>query len=131
MNREHLSLAYDLLGAQIVDAERRPLGRIEDLELELEEGGAPRVTTILTGLEALGQRVGGTLGRWAAGVAARLRPADEPGGPTRIDARHIEKVRPLVELDVRFAELPQVAGLERWLARNVVGRIPGSGDARD
>ncbi len=131
MNRAQLSIAYDLLGAQIIDADRRPLGRVENLELELRDGEAPKVEAILTGLEALGQRVGGTLGRWGAGTAARMRPPDAPHGPARIDVRHVGKVRPLVELDVRFAELPHVAGLERWLARNFVGRLPGSGDARD
>lgn len=131
MNRSQLSLRHDLLDAQLVDADGIPFGKVEDVELEMPATVPPRVTAVLTGLEALGRRAGGTLGRWVADAAARLRSRAHPEGPVRIDVRHIATVRPLVSLDVRLEELPEVAPLEQWLRRHLVGRIPGASGVRD
>jgi hypothetical protein len=131
MSRAYLSVRLDLLDAQIVDSERRLVGKVDDLELDLDRGGAPRIAALLTGLEALGERLGGPLGHAAAATASRLRPRDDPDGPTRIDAALVRRIDTFVELRVALADLPHVAALERWLARNLVARIPGAGDARD
>ncbi len=40
---KRLSLRFDLLDDQLVDAEQRPVGRVDDLELRLSpDGGARR-----------------------------------------------------------------------------------------
>ncbi len=125
-----ISLRIALLDNQVVDCNRLPIGRVDDLEIEVEDG-RPRVTAIVTGSEALGGRIGGFLGRWMAGASARLRsPAEEEGQP-RIDLAAVEEIEPLIELKVQKDDLPQVAGLERWLAANLIGRLPRSGDASE
>jgi hypothetical protein len=124
-----ISLRIALLDNQVVDANRLPIGRVDDLEIEVA-GGRPRVTAIVTGSEALGSRIGGFLGRWMAAASARLRSAAEEG-PPRIDIAKVEVIEPMIELKVGKDDLPQVAGLERWLAANFVGRLPGSGDASE
>lgn len=127
-----LSLRFDLLDDQLVDAERRPIGRVDDLELRLPpDGGAPEVEAVLTGAEALGQRLGGVVGTWMAALSARLRPCCAPAGPARVDAALVAEVQPLVQLSVPLRDLPHVAGLERWLAHQVVEPMPGAGDARE
>ena len=126
----HVSVRHGLLDKQIVDRDRLPIGRVDDLELAVEDGAVVRVEAILTGAQALGERLGGMLGRWLAGSSARLRPGGDDG-PTRIDPALVVELEPFVGLSARFDELPHVAGLERWLARNVVGRLPGAGDARE
>ena len=123
-----ISLRIALLDNQVVDCNRLPIGRVDDLEIEVE-GGRPRVTTIVTGSEALGGRIGGFLGRWMTAVSARLRSRAQGEGPPRIDLVAVKQIEPLIELKVDKDELPQVAGLERWLAANFVGRLPRSGDA--
>jgi hypothetical protein len=116
-----------LLDNQIVDSDRLPIGRVDDLEIEVD-GGEPRVTAMLVGSEALGQRIGGLIGRAMTAVSARLSP---PGrtGPPRIGVDSIRRLEPLIELDLCKDEMPEVAGLERWLAAHLVERLPGSGDA--
>lgn len=129
---EHLSLRIALLDQQMLDAEDRPIGRVDDLELAVgHDGGVPTVEAILTGAEALGDRLGGAVGRGMAAVAARLRPRGDDAGPARIPARLIAGVEPMVTLVVPLRDLPHVARLERWLAHHLVERLPGAGDARD
>lgn len=123
------SLRFALLDQQIVDADRRPVGRVDDLELALPtDGGPPVVETVLTGAEALGGRIGTAFGRGMAAAAARLRSSP---GPTRIDAGLIAELEPVVRLSAPLSDLPEVAGLEAWLARHVIGPLPGAGDARE
>jgi hypothetical protein len=123
---ESLSLRFDFLDQQLVDADGLPLGRVEDVELEQSGGAAPRVTEVLTGMEALGERIDGGLGAFLARVAGRMRSPAADEGPARIDAKLVKSAGPYVELDVPHDEIPHVAPLERWLAERVVGRIPGA-----
>ncbi len=124
---EHVSVRIGLLDKQIVDCERLPVGRVDDLELSAStEGRAPKVEAILTGAEALGGRLGGTIGRWMAGAAARLRSRSSGEGPTRIDPALVAELEPFVQLTARLEDLPDAAGLERWLARHAVGPLPGA-----
>jgi hypothetical protein len=127
---EHASVRFTLLDQQLVDADGLPIGRIDDLELTVPDGrGEPTLDYVLTGLQALGERLGGRLGGWAAATSRRLRPRSEPAGPTRVDAELIAELEPLVKLSVPLRDLKGVAGLERWLARTIVERLPGAGDA--
>jgi hypothetical protein len=127
--KETVSARIALLDNQIVDCDRLPIGRVDDLVIEVGGGGA-RVTALLTGSEALGGRIGGRLGETMERVSARLRPRAEPAGPPAVPVQTIGEVGSLIELDVTLDELPQVAGLERWLAR-YVERLPWSGDASE
>lgn len=125
----HFSVRMTLLDAQLVDRDRLPIGRIDDLELTPgAEGVGPEIESILTGSQALGDRIGGLAGRWMSSASARLRSDSEPGPPS-IPASLIVELKPLVKLGVGFGDLPSIAGLERWLADHFVERLPGTGDA--
>jgi hypothetical protein len=126
---KELSARRSLLDKQIVDKDERLVGRVDDLELELpDDGGPPFVAHILTGAQALGERLGGVTGGAMAATARRLRL---PGaqGPVRLDPALVDEVEPALRLRVPLGELPHVMALERWLARNVVEGIPGAGRA--
>ncbi len=130
MSRD-FSLRHDLLDQQIVDCERIPIGRVTDVEIA--PGGArepARIRHVLTGSEALGQRLGGTLGRWIEHSSARARGPEADPGPTRLEPEAIDQLEPEVKLHAHLRDLEHMAGLERWLADNLIGRIPGAGDAR-
>lgn len=129
---DHVSVRIGLLDKQIVDCERLAIGRVDDVELSVSgEDGPPRVVAILTGAEALGERLGGTIGGWIAASAKRLRPRLAQPGPAAIDAALVAELEPFIRLSVRFDDLPDVAGLERWLARHAVEPLPGATDARE
>jgi hypothetical protein len=50
-----ISARIALLDKQLVDSDRLPIGRVDDLELSLPAGGGPpEVEALLTGAEALG-----------------------------------------------------------------------------
>lgn len=126
---DDFGIRMGLLDAQLVDCERLPLGRVDDLELKLEPGSRVlEVESILTGSQALGDRIAGRAGRWISSVSARLRPGSR-AGPGAIPASLIAELKPMVKLSVAFEDLPDIAGLERWLAANFVEKLPGTGDA--
>lgn len=128
---ESFSVRLNLLDGQVVDRERLPIGRVDDLELRENADGTVEIVAILTGSEALGERLGGRVGRWMSSVSARLRPARSPSGPTSIPVSLIGELQPLIKLVATMDELPEVGGLERWLASHFVERLPGTGDASE
>ncbi len=127
---DELSLRLDLLDRQIVDADELPIGRADDLALTVDDQGL-RVDAILTGSQAIGERVGGWIGRTMARVSARLRPPSGDPGPAAIPMSLVSEVEDQIDLHVRLEDLPHVAGLEHWLAEHVIGPLPGAGDARE
>lgn len=122
----HSSLRFTLWDVQIVDAENLPVGRIDDLLVDLSTPGQPRIGDILTGAEALGQRLGGGTGGLMAWVAARLRPTDHPRGPVRLPWSAVASVDGLIHLRAPLRELPAVAGLEHWLSAHLIADVPGA-----
>lgn len=126
----HESVRFTLLDQQIVDAEGLPIGRVDDLILQLPgDKGSPEITHLLVGAQALGERLGGVLGSTMASVARRLRSGGRPADPVQIPTSMVGDHENLVHLLVPLRELPDVAGLETWLATNVVQDIPGADDA--
>lgn len=117
-----------LLDVQVIDRDGLPIGRVDDLEMELDDG-VPRVTAILIGSEALGDRIGGALGQAIAAVSSRFRDSRHAEGPPRLPVGWIEELEPLIRIKRRLDELEGVAGLETWLAKHFVERLPGSGHA--
>jgi hypothetical protein len=129
---DHESLRFTLLDQQLVDADDRPVGRVDDVLLELpHDGGPPTVVAVLTGAQALGERMGGLTGEVMASVASRMRSGEHRAEPVAIPASLIGDHADLVKLTVALGDLPQAAGLERWLAHHLIEGLPGAGDARD
>jgi sporulation protein YlmC with PRC-barrel domain len=121
-----LLVAFDLLDRQILDFTGALIGKVDDIELALDEDGAPHVTALLVGPQALGRRLGGRLGRWISGISGRLHPAANPD-PLRIAwslVANDPRADCVVRLSVRRELLTEPA-LEEWLREHVVARIPG------
>lgn len=134
MRSDHVeySLVLDVLDDQVVDSDGIPIGRVDDVELELDADGLLVLTGLLIGATALAPRIGGLTGTLMQAAATRLgesghRSAAE--GPS-VPAALITELRPLVRLAAPLNALPQVAGLERWLAEHIVGRLTGTRDER-
>lgn len=121
-----VSLRLSCLDQQIVDRDRLPIGRVDDVEIALDDD-RPRVVALLCGAQALGERLGGSTGGLLAGAAARLRRRGASAPSVPIDL--VTEMKPMIRLRARFEDLPEIAALERWLAARFVRRIPGAGDA--
>jgi len=119
--------ALHLLDRQILDSDSMLAGKVDDLEFERPSDGDPYVTTILSGLGALGPRLGGRLGRWFSAVHRRLHPDPEPG-PARISFGVVKRVNNHVELTLHREALENTE-LEVWARDHVIAHIPGAGHA--
>jgi sporulation protein YlmC with PRC-barrel domain len=117
-------IGFNLLDRQIIDRDGAPVGKVDDVELTYDDSGTPHVTALLLGQAALGDRIGGTLGRCIAGTARRLSGSlDRP--PMRISIDLVGHVGSAVNLKVNRALL-QDPPLETWLRDHLIQRIPGA-----
>jgi sporulation protein YlmC with PRC-barrel domain len=121
MAGRELDLHLQLLDRQVVDRDDRLVCKVDDLELEPDEGGNLIVTAILVGPRALGPRLGGRLGRWTTAIAARLSESDVP----RIDFGRVNDIGNAIHVDAKRSELA-VDPLERWVDDKIIARIPGA-----
>jgi sporulation protein YlmC with PRC-barrel domain len=108
-----LDIALSVLDHQLVDAEGRNCGKVDDLEISGLDGGAPEVVEILVGGNAWRSR--GRLGR----LAARLS-----GNAVHVPFGEVESITSVVTLSRTAAELRLDRGDVRFAS--VLGRLPGS-----
>jgi hypothetical protein len=104
----------------VVDLGGRLVGKVDDLELEIDPSGVLKVAALLQGPGALGPRFGGRLGEWIVGIWRRLRSEAEPT-PRRIPLADVVAIDSVVHLG-RTVEKSEG---ELWAETYVVGRIPG------
>jgi sporulation protein YlmC with PRC-barrel domain len=117
-------LAFDLLDRQILDRDGQPVGKVDDVELTVDDDGTAHVAALLVGQQALGRRIGGWLGRCVENTARRLAPEPDPA-PERIPIDLVATVDSAVNLSVR-RELLTDPPLETWLREHLIARIPGA-----
>ena len=126
MSGRVLEAGLHLLDRQLIDSDGRLAGKVDDLELEVPEGGGPPVVTaILSGPGALSRRLGGRLGAWLEAVANRLRGDRRPA---RVPFGVVKRIESAVDLSVAKAEL-ETNRLEAWTRDHLIGHLPGAGDA--
>jgi sporulation protein YlmC with PRC-barrel domain len=124
-----LDAALRLLDRQLVDKDGRLAGKVDDLELT-DPGDnlrQPYVTAILTGPGALAGRLHTPFGRWLRGVGVRLLTAGQHG-PSRVPFDQVEAVGSAIRLRVAADQLATGAG-EAWVRQQLIGKLPGAGDA--
>ena len=123
-----LRVNFHLLDRQIVDTNGEPVGKVDDVELTLDQvTGRLRVTALLSGQQVLGERTGGRVGGLLAGIARRLRAVENPP-PLRIELTQVAGIGAAVTLTVHRDALP-TPPLEQWLGDHVIDKIPGAGHA--
>ena len=119
---EPMYAVLDLLDRHVVDADDEPIGKVDDVELELETGTL-HVRALLVGPHALGARLGGRIGRWLSGTAKRLSGTSDP---IRLPLDVVDEMGVLIKLSVRAEEIERIHGVEHWLRDRFIARIPGS-----
>lgn len=116
-------LVHDVLEKALVDRERRPMGRVDGIGLELRRGAPPRVAFLEVGAVSVARRIHPRLGAWLAALERRLGIGS--GEPLRIPWSRVRDVGLDVRVDVDWGR-SRASGWERWLERHVIGRIPGA-----
>lgn len=131
----HRWVVLDLLDRQIVDSEQHPVGKVDDIYFAdapsagLPGRGAPKLVSLLSGAEALGQRMGGLIGRMMGGTARRMlsEPRD---GARAVPWPAVAELGYVIGLRAGLVELDLEPALEVWIRDNVISPMPGSGHAR-
>jgi sporulation protein YlmC with PRC-barrel domain len=119
-----VSAGLELLDRQLVDPDGMMAGKVDDLAIELKDGGEPPVVTeILAGPGALARRIGGTPGAWLASVDARLRGGSRD--PAAVSFGVVARIDDHVTLSVSREEVATF-GFEEWVRDHVIAKIPGS-----
>jgi sporulation protein YlmC with PRC-barrel domain len=111
---ERIDLGLSLLDHQLIDAEGRRCGKVDDLDLGNVRDDAPTVRAILSGAPAW--RTRGRLGRLAAKLAG--------GKVVRIPWEEVEKVESTVHLKKPAGELGLARAEDR--VRPFIAWIPGA-----
>lgn len=125
-------LVLRVLDHQVVGPDGELLGNVDDLGLVVD-GATWSVTGLQVGPAALGQRLPGKLGEWTIAIWRRLTAEPHPQGAF-VPFADVTDIGSAVTVGPSAAALlVESFGLERWLARYVVSRIPGAkggGDQR-
>jgi len=95
------------------------IGRVADIELEMQENGMLLVTALLTGPQALAGRISPRLQKFL-----RFLLRDRFEG--RIPLSEVETIGPTLRLRKRASDYT-VGQSERWIASSILRWIPGSG----
>jgi sporulation protein YlmC with PRC-barrel domain len=121
---DELHLARDLLDKQLVDAENRRMGKVDDLVVSIAAGRPPRIVAIEVGTPALARRVHPRLERPVSRWMRRLGVSE--GRSQRIGMEKIVHFGNDVQVDVD-SRRGDATAWERWLRQRFIARIPGSG----
>ena len=126
-----VDLGLRLMDHQLVGPSGALLGNVDDVVLRQDDQGLV-VVGLVSGPGALGPRQPGRLGRWIVAVWRRLDRRERPE-PLMVPMSHVRDIGSAVTVSDRAERLlHETAGLEQWLRRYVIGRIPGAkaGDDR-
>jgi hypothetical protein len=120
-------LSLHLLDRQVVDCNDRPLGKVDDLDLEVgEHEPMPVARAILCSPAALGHRLGRRIGNALDAWRSTLRDAES--SPAEIPMDLMAELGPVIKLRVSEDRL-SVGAVGNFLGDHVIGRIPGAGGA--
>ena len=118
-----MDLIRDVLDLPILDPEGLPIGRVDGIVAELDADGRLRVRALEISGATRARRLHPVLGNWTERLLRRVRPV--PAGPSLIPWSEIDSIGKAIRLRSRRA-VEGTLGWERWLARRVIGRIPGA-----
>lgn len=114
----HQLFIRDIIDSQLESADQLALGRVADVEMELQEDGQLVLTSLVTGPQALAGRVSHGLRHI---FAFFLRDRFE----CHLSLHEVVSFGPTIHLRKKAAEYP-VGQSERWIARYILRWIPGS-----
>lgn len=109
MAMRQFDLIRDVLDKQLVDLQKKEMGRVDGIVLELRDGEPPRVDHFEVGLAVLAERV------HLRSASARLRFP-------WTDVREVTQHHIVLDVD---AEKTPTFEWEHWLRKHIVSKLPG------
>lgn len=125
----HRWVVLDLLDRQIIDADQQPVGKVDDVHFATDSAEPPLLSALLSGAQALGERMGGLIGGAMAGTARRMLTEPRDGART-VPWSDVAELGYVLGLRAGISELNLEPVLEVWMRDNIIGPLPGSGHAR-
>lgn len=117
-----MHLMRDCLDKQLEDGNKRRMGRVDGIILDIEDGRQPHVAYIEVGVKTLMNRFSPRL---ADAIARRLQRYGVSTEPYRIAWGKVKVGLNKVTADVEAEKTPALEW-ELWLRKKVIGRIPGA-----
>jgi hypothetical protein len=117
-----MNLIRDCLDKQLDDRNKRRMGRVDGIILEIEPNRPPRVAYIEVGVKTLKDRISIRLGKL---IARLLKSRNIDPDPYRIPWGKLHVGLNNVVADVEAEKTPALEW-ELWLRKRVIGRIPGA-----
>ena len=118
-----MDLVHEVLDKALRDRRAQPIGRIDGIVVEIDDGRQPRVVAIEVGAVTQARRLGPRVARWVERLAAkwgRMKP-----DPYRFAWNALEQHEAGFRVAVLASEV-ETRAWERWLRANVIDRIPGA-----
>ncbi|MFN2634065.1 MAG: hypothetical protein ABR610_11675 [Thermoanaerobaculia bacterium] len=122
---DEVHLVRDILDKQLVDRDRRLMGKADGIVLRMRGSGPPEVVAIEAGPGVLADRLHPGLGRRLCAALERL--GKDIGQPLRIPFAKILHRGLDLQIDTDARRTSAYAA-ERWLKERVVRQFPGSGE---
>ena len=119
--RTHYLLVRELLDNQLVDANKRNLGKIDGIALHVAHGKQPRVTHLESGALILARRLGPRWGRFAAFMTRHFGVRTDP--VFRVPWSKVTKTGIDIHVDVDGVKSDAFAW-EHWLDEHLIRRLP-------
>ena len=117
-----MDVVRELLDTSVVDRDGRPMGRVDGLVLQTEQGRPPRLAAILIGPSVLGERLHPRIGRWVRALEQRL--GVHANRPTRVDMSEVADITSKISLRVSIDDTA-VDAVEKRVRQWLV-KLPGS-----
>jgi len=119
--RQHFLLVRELLDNQMVDAEKRHIGRIDGIAIHAPHGKQPRVTHLESGALILARRLGPRWERFAAFLTRHFGVRKNP--VFRVPWEKVTQAGIDVHIDID-GEKSAAFTWEHWLDDHLIGRLP-------
>jgi hypothetical protein len=116
-----MDLMRDCLDKQLEDSNKRRMGRVDGIILDIEDGRQPHVAYVEVGVETMLNRLSPRLAK----VAGWLQKLGVATDPYRIAWGKVRVGLNTVVADVEAEKTPALEW-ELWLRKKVIGRIPGA-----
>ena len=114
-------LIGDILDNQMVDREKRNIGKVDGIVVGLRKDAPPRVLYLEIGAAVLARRLGRRWERVALWLNRKLRVREE--AIYRIPWTKVKSVDMDIHVDIDGRKTP-IWAWERWLDKHVIEKIP-------
>ena len=119
--KTHYHLVRELLDNQLVDTDKRNLGKIDGIALHVAHGKQPRVTDLESGALILARRLGPRWERLAAFMTRHFGVRKNP--VFRVPWSKVTKTGIDIYIDIDGVKSDAFAW-EHWLDDHLIGRLP-------